>query len=81
MENNKTISYLNSKIWYRSLKVIFLLLLSIVILLVNVVILDDGIFGIIFLDILTGNILILIFFEVLRRVFYYIVLGKIIPKK
>lgn len=85
MDNKKTISYLNSKTWYRFLKVIFLFLLLVIIIIVNCVAIDNILSSpsleSIFLFFIGGNIATLLFFEILRRVFYYIVLGAIRPKK
>lgn len=76
----KTISHLNSKVWYRFLKVIFIAALFIVLLFWNVI------FGYAssdfnFNDIIIGNLIILFVFETARRSFYYIALGTIRPEK
>lgn len=128
---NKTISNLNSKVWYRFLKVFFVLSflgvlaiynVSFVFIKSNVVtsvkyfngptvmfegrptwqdfteVAERGLLGSrlsldppptivsrnfngIIKHFLIGNLIILLIFEVIRRVFYYIVLGSIKPKK
>ncbi len=83
----ETISQLNSKAWYRLLKVIFIVAFSIVWLIYNLIVYYSGIsvVGTIsdtqksFFTI--GNLIIFFVFEGIRRVFYYIVLGTIKPEK
>lgn len=86
---NKTLSHLNSKVWYRFIKVLYVFFFLIIVLIFNLIVLDDGIMKwyqnkaltefIEFLFI--GNLIILLFFEILKGTFYYIVLGKFRPEK
>lgn len=91
--DNKTISNLDSKIWYRFLKVIFITVFFIVLLGLNVTFFDisrvynqaTSIYVFSFLRFIKfffiGNFIFLLIFEAIRRAFYYIVLGAIRPKK
>jgi len=93
----KTISYLNSKMWYRFLKVIFTVLFLSILVAANWIFIENSRdyvclrqiylchFNFDFLNFvkffLYGNFIILISFEFIRRSFYYVVLGTIKPKK
>lgn len=140
---NRTISYLESNIWYRTLKVFYLIFFMLILIFCNIIIFDNipdnltssnetanlisesvskkilndeesnkisrsskktgfdfETFGTevsqpqkqlqaqpanaiwYFIgNLIIGNLLILLFFEVLRRVFYYIILGSLRPQK
>ncbi len=87
--NNKiSLSYLNGKIWYRTIKVLYFLFIVFFL----IVIFTGGYscighrttpcdyfhwFRNITLDLLGLGV----FFEIVRRIFYYIILGSINPKK
>ena len=80
----KTISYLNSKTWYRTLKVFYLLAFFITL---YVLISEAGntytrypeYFAL--SETIKDIIIALIVFELIRRAFFYITLGTIRPKK
>jgi len=81
----KTITYLNSKIWYRFFKVGFIFLLLVILLIFNGIIMSGGFpYDVQYAGfskvLVIGNLLILLFFEILRRVFYYIVSGSLRPE-
>jgi len=92
---NKTISYLNSRMWYRFLKVVFVMIFFVVLFFWNMLIFTNQLSSdyniatgtyifnplesICFFFI--GNFVILFIFEFTRRAFYYIVLGNFRPKK
>jgi len=81
MENKKTISYLNGKVWYRLLKIVYILAFV------------DGFLNFYaenyqyradsdyWLSIIWDTLLLLFLFELIRRTFYYVVLGKFNPEK
>ena len=105
---NKTISYLNSKAWYRFLKVVFVVAL-LTVLSMDILSIVNGFgtidntyylgfpfpsfpsyavisipapFHLIGIELLIISIpLILLIFELIRRAFYYTVLGSFNPKK
>jgi len=81
--NTKSLSHLKTKWWYRLIKVIYLICLAISLLFVVLVSYsinstsDGSAFGYSFLSI----IITLAIYEVIRRGFYYIALGKLSPQK
>ncbi len=77
----RTIDDLNSKIWYRALKVIYILFFSITYLIeiLNLVLTDGAYLWVLEPVILTGIINLAIFY-LLRGCFYYIVLGSFSKK-
>jgi hypothetical protein len=98
MENN-TISYLHSKTWYRTLKVVFIAIFFVAFLATNLSILN-GTWGnnYVFLGfplssvefptplngiqlLIINNLLVFLIFEIIRRSFYYIILGSLKPSK
>ena len=91
---NKIISNLNNKVWYRFLKVAFITIFFIVLLVINFSIVG-GTWGnnYVFLGapspnvqfstplngiqlLIISNFVVLLIFEAIRRIFYYIVLGS-----
>ncbi len=78
--NPKSITWLQSQGWYRFLKVVYLLALLLVLVALNIFVLsgESQSLGPIFVYV---NIITLAIFELIRRIFYYIVLGKVVPEK
>lgn len=86
----KTIKELNDKIWYRVLKVIYILSYIISIVVIQFLIYDE-IIGFNSKEFenysewmwlaLSWLIVNIIFFEIIRIIFYYILFGKINPQK
>ena len=74
-QNQKSIAYLNSKVWYRSLKVLYILILGITI---GFTIPAGLILGWPSL-ILIAPIAILLLFEIVKRSIYWTVTGKVFP--
>jgi len=79
-----TIKELNNRAWYRALKVLYISIYSFSLLFDIAAGLEEMIkyqfwdgLGIVFL----GSIGIILFFEVMKRVFYYVVIGKVFPKQ
>ncbi len=83
----ETISQLNSKAWYRLLKVIFITAFSIIWLIYNLIVYysDTSVTGTISHTqdnfFFVGNLIIFFVFWGITRVFYYIVFGTIKPEK
>jgi hypothetical protein len=89
----KTLAYLNSKWWYRLLKVLYILVITFFVIVCiffnyiesrNYTAIGNGyVFDYIhFIEyFIIENLIILIIFEVIRRAFYYITLGSLNPKK
>ncbi len=74
----KTIEKLNTKIWYRLIKVLYILTFILILWLNNI----NAYFSNDYLDeYMIINICIIILFLLIRHSFYYIYLGKIFPKK
>ncbi|MCH7759309.1 hypothetical protein IID20_03050 [Patescibacteria group bacterium] len=83
MLEDKTTKYLQTKIWYRFFKVIYIFGFIGMLFFWNIVIYSS--FGDFFkqtiLYFFIGNIVIILIFEIIKRAFYYVILGKIYPKK
>ena len=76
-QDQKGIAYLNSKAWYRSLKVLYVLILGVTI---GLVIAMGLIFGWSSL-ILIAPIAVLLLLEIGKRSLYYVVTGKVFPSR
>ena len=76
-QNQKGIAYLNSKAWYRSLKVLYVLILGVTI---GLAIAMGLIFGWPSL-ILIAPIAVLLLLEIGKRSLYYVVTGKVFPSR
>jgi hypothetical protein len=88
MENKKTVAYLNSKVWYRTLKILYILSLIFIFIKSS----SSGYtcigyretpcdYWFWFKNMLIDLLILGIAFETIRRIFYYIILGTIRPKK
>ncbi len=76
-QNQKGIAYLNSKAWYRFLKVLYILILG---LTIGLSIPTALVFGWLQL-ILIAPIAVLFLLEIAKRSIYYIVTGKVFPSR
>ena len=76
-QNQKNITYLNSKAWYRSLKVLYILILG---LTIGLSIPTALVFGWLQL-ILIAPVVVLFILEIGKRSLYYIVTGKVFPNR
>ena len=76
-QNRKGIAYLNSKAWYRSLKVLYVLILGVTIGLAIAMALIFGWPSLI----LIAPIAVLILLEIGKRSLYYVVTGKVFPSR
>lgn len=76
-QNQKGIAYLNSKAWYRFLKVLYVLILGVTIGLSIPIAL---VFGWLHL-ILIAPVVILFILEIGKRSLYYIVTGRVFPNR
>lgn len=84
MEKIHTIKELNERVWYRFIKVIYILFFVLILSGVLIEIFEEVgkityLFAI--LQSLLGISVIILVFELIKRIFYYIVLGKINPNK
>ncbi len=79
--NPKTLTWLKSNGWYRFLKVSYLLALLVALAFFNAVVFSAGRGQPVNQVFVYGNLIILAIFEIIRRIFYYVVLGKVIPGK
>ena len=76
-QNHKGIGYLNSKAWYRFLKVLYILILGLTIGLSIAIALIFGWLQVI----LIAPIAVLFLLEIGKRSLYYIVTGKVFPSR
>ena len=76
-QNQKGITYLNGKAWYRVLKVLYILILG---LTIGLAIPTGLVFGWLQL-ILIAPIAVLLLLEIGKRSLYYIITGRICPKR
>ena len=76
-QNEKSITYLNSKAWYRLLKVLYILILGLTIGLAIGIGLILGWPQLI----LIAPIVVLLVFEIVKRSLYYIITGKVFPSR
>ena len=76
-QNQKGITYLNSRAWYRLLKVLYILILG---LTIGLSILIALVFGWLQL-ILIAPVIVLFILEIGKRALYYIVTGNVFPNR
>ncbi len=76
-QNQKDITYLNSKPWYRFLKVLYILILG---LTIGLSIPTALVFGWLQL-ILIAPIAVLFLLEIAKRSLYYVVTGRVFPSR
>lgn len=78
MENNKTLTYLYSRGVNRFAKVVYMIFYGVILLFIyGLTIGDGGYYGDFFISLFIA----IVIFELVKRGFYYIILGTIKPKK
>lgn len=77
MNDNKTLTYLYSKGKNRFVKIVYLFFYGVVLLVISVVNIDGGSYK----DFFIAFAITIAVFELIKRAFYYVVLGTVRPDK